>query len=144
MKYIIFISCFFLYSFGFSQTLISELTFSYDAAGNQTQRSYSERAPKTNKIDFSEELEFELITEEFFRVSPNPTYGKVIVSWSADKDFTVTKMMMSTLDGRGWEQSFNTEAQRAEIDLSYKESGFYILQIQLSNGEVVTKKIVKL
>ena len=48
------------------------------------------------------------------------------------------------MNGHSWEQKLEGEdVYSIDVDLTQKTSGFYIVRFELSNNEVITKKIIK-
>ncbi|HRP34111.1 MAG TPA: T9SS type A sorting domain-containing protein [Agriterribacter sp.] len=142
----ILIPLFLLFSF---QTIAQEipagscgLLMTYDAAGNRIKREYycnngSNRisSPELAKQQEAASTGF----EEVDALYPNPTTGKVYITFSKPLDNAVIQILdvngkvIQKVKGRG---------TRLEFDLSGQPGGTYFILIK-SNGVVINKKVVK-
>ncbi len=124
------------------------LHYTYDAAGNRTERTINLGDGKSGIMDESITRQQEIIKDDTFLPStiliyPNPTDGllqiEIIESGDGDPDFA---LVLTDINGtqilRKKKESFRTI-----IDLSDQPAGFYILNITL--GTVASRwKVVKL
>jgi hypothetical protein len=138
---------------------LPNLSYSYDAAGNRTSRSWNSgvvylRAAQSKPEEKGDRNVEEKETEEMILLGseeeiastdialfPNPTRGPLTVEVSG-----------YTTEIQGEIRLFNSEGQSLEhhrlntaltyLDLSAYPNGVYLLQIQV-NGEIVSRKIIK-
>lgn len=128
-----------VYQKSYSQS--AQLTFLYDAAGNQISRIFidsSNPQAKGGKTKTTQE-------EDFIKIFPNPTHGELKIEWSNNHLFSIEKITISDTQGNSWQQPFNNNnANSVIIDLINKEAGVYIISFQLSNNETIIRKIIKI
>lgn len=136
----------------------SKLLFSYDAAGNQSQRFYCSRsgctvpvAPlflndnevvvesvKSNKVNLSELESHSVI------IYPNPTKNLVSIRIESINSLSILDISLYNLSGNQVVKNISINGVEAGLDLSNLSSGVYLAHYHLSNGESGYKRIIKL
>jgi hypothetical protein len=143
----------------------SKLIFSYDLAGNQTQRFYCEEdgfcsptAP-TSK-DIKESIKTDEITQlapnpddnglsddiaiKNLKIYPNPTNNKVTISLSG-KDYSLTRSasIYNVTGALIQKIDIASPTNQLDFDLSNKPSGVYFIHLHFTNGSITTERIIK-
>ena len=138
----------------------SQLLFSFDVAGNQTQRFYCSEpgcnvpvppsiAPPSNEESVvvkeeSETLKEDVALDRQIVLYPNPTKGIVSLKLETNSDVSIERSINIYNSNGTLVDTVNSQSKNGmEIDLSSFPTGTYFIHIHLSNGESVTKKIVK-
>ncbi|NQY05422.1 MAG: T9SS type A sorting domain-containing protein [Flavobacteriaceae bacterium] len=140
----------------------SKLLFSYDAAGNQTQRFYCENAgctvppppafaPDNTKelVEKSPEIVEEpdaltsedTLIEEGIVIYPNPTNG--IVNLDFGNSELSHEITVYNSNGAVLYTFPNSSENSTSFDLTQQASGIYLVHIHLSDGKVINKQIIK-
>ena len=119
--------------------------FTYDNCGNRIKRSLQLRKMEENGKNVETEKEFvsyanDSIGAVVVSLFPNPTEGKVMVSFSDTANATVDATL-TTISGTIIERQRFVGNQR-EFDLSTQPAGIYLLKLNLGD-ETRTWKIVK-
>lgn len=129
------------------------IKFTYDSAGNQTQRYIcitgctakmaNDSIYKTEKTLVEEDL-IEDIEYEQIKYYPNPVLEELYVKWPNTIDKYVSKIELYSLNGQLLKQFDNIKNQNT-ISVSFYNypEGYYNLLLIYSNGERKTLKIVK-
>ncbi|WP_160130798.1 T9SS type A sorting domain-containing protein [Kordia antarctica] len=137
----------------------SKLLFVYDNAGNQKQRFYCAVAscsvpnPPAGRAASEEVIvskESEIIEdgisvlEKEFSLYPNPTQGSVLLKFSSNSGVSLSDDI-NVYNSLGiLVKTIPSESKNElEIDLSNLSTGMYLVHIHLSNGESITKQIIK-
>jgi len=136
----------------------AKITFSYDAAGNQTSRIYcsdgfscegNAHKAVVDKAPISEEIRAEIqktdqAVAEKIQVYPNPTKDLVTLGWEASVSNRIANIIISNSAGLGIQKiPFDSKEQHLTIDLGNFADGLYIVRFYLNDGKVVTEKIIK-
>ena len=120
--------------YGYSQT---KLTFSYDAAGNQTQRCYGCSAKKAGEKSLE-------TLENLISLVPNPTNGKLTLFLEGEAQEQAKNVTIYSVLGRKLKSvSLDEFSAETPLDLSGEPTGFYLFQIGLQDGNSITKRIIK-
>ncbi len=136
----------------------AKIKFSYDVAGNQTNRVYCSDGTSCEGTSHKKIIDEAVITEEIatdiektdatiartIEVYPNPTKGIVILEWKQSLSINIATIVITNSAGMGTrELPFDSGQQQVTIDLSSNADGLYVVRFYLNNGDVVTKKIIK-
>lgn len=139
----------------------SKLLFAYDNAGNQKQRFYCKfdgctvetppagRASNAKIIVSNEEESIEqiddvILLEKAISIYPNPTKGVMLLKLDFNSNITLSHSV-NIFNSAGilvYEIPSNSKMQ-IELNISDFPTGVYLVHAHLSNGESVTKKIIK-
>jgi len=134
--------------------IFSKIIFNYDEAGNQIKRYYRNYGLGGEPIEakyMNDSLETEIPTikgnEEFInqiKVYPNPTDGKINISWTDEvKDLILKVEIIGYSNPFYKELKFNKEDYNIQTDISYENTGIYILKFHLSNEKSESIQIIK-
>ncbi len=131
-------------SFAFSQTL----EFRYDEAGNQIERRLKIEQSQGSPRVVNRSLSIPLIVSETsvsddFIVYPNPTRGKVTLSWKAEYVGRITEIQLANFLGHAQRVPFDAKAHSVALNLTGKKEGVYIVNIYLDDGRRIDKKILR-
>lgn len=131
-------------------TTDTKLEFTYDASGNQILRDIHKESsnPEADPIFVGEEQpinDISISIEEKFSVFPNPTAGKVTLSWYADVAKQVTKIELISMVTSQSQTIIRDTLTSVVVDLTLKPSGLYLIVFHLRNPQTpkIQKKIVK-
>lgn len=130
------------------------LTFTYDAAGNQTQRKWicancsssayrptEEQVKLLNDSKFTDEDKEPKRSLEGF---PNPVTEQMQVKWSSNEQIYVKQLMLfSVLGVKVLEKTFQSHEQSTTLDFTSLAPGIYVLQAIYSDNLKETLKIFK-
>ncbi|NMH89895.1 T9SS type A sorting domain-containing protein [Flavivirga algicola] len=130
----------------------SQLTFTYDTAGNQTERFYCPDAcgsagKKTNKKETDEiveSIEPEVVNfEEQLSIFPNPTKGFVSINIGVSLLKKISSVNVYSSNS-SLIRTLKVNSQDLKVDLTDMPSGIYFLHIHMNDGSnSITKKIIK-
>jgi YD repeat-containing protein len=131
----------------YSQTTIH---YSYDAAGNRTERtiylsegkSKGSESFKDDKKEVKEVIEDDTFKPQTVKIYPNPTQGllEIEVPEDSENNFEI-QIIVTDINGRVIVNK-SKEPLRTTIDLSNQPGGFYTLT--LKKGQISSKwKIIK-
>ncbi len=129
----------------------SELIFTYDVAGNQTERFYcpdncssTNKQTKEKETDINEEADHSEENDlgKSITVFPNPTEDFVTIKVESEllEQITSAKIYSSSAS---LVKSLKTNTQNLQVNLSGLPLGVYFLHIHLNDGSSITKKIIK-
>ena len=119
--------------YGYSQT---KLTFSYDAAGNQTQRCYGCSGAKSDSDLENLENNISLV--------PNPTSGRLTLLLKGEAAQQVKNVTVySTLGREVQKLTLDEFSAETQLNVSKQPTGMYLVQIGLNDGSLITKRIIK-
>ena len=119
--------------YGYSQT---KLTFSYDAAGNQTQRCYGCSGAKEDSGLENLENSISLV--------PNPTSGRLTLLLKGEAAEQVKNVTIySTLGREVQKLTLDEFSAETQLNVSKQPTGMYLVQIGLDDGSLITKRIIK-
>ncbi len=136
----------------------SGLTFTFDLAGNQIQRVYDNEpqsgSSSTGKYAYedeaaeeneSKELTQEKIEEDAlgFDLYPNPTKGKFSIYVIGLDDVVINSVRVYDNSGRLLMNSEGVKKSNVSFNIASFAKGVYLANITLSNGNVLTKRIIK-
>ena len=128
----------------------NQLSFDYDAAGNQIKRYFTVEPTETRALENEKVLTFQPEEEDDelgkkFKAYPNETTGIVNVDWESEVNASI-ESVDATPSGGGARIQLNYQklgSNQIQIDLSNKRDGYYFIRFLLSDGRIVTKKIIK-
>lgn len=134
----------------------SSLIFSFDTAGNQTQRFYcsdpeycspiaarkKEIEEYTSEEELTNEEESEAEVAEQLKIYPNPTSGNATIQIQEEllsdiqfiKIYTANSVLVKDLE-------LEDAKNKLDVDLSEQPVGLYFVHIHLKDGNSITKKI---
>jgi hypothetical protein len=148
MKTTLFLILFLKITCVFSQTQ-GKLQFSYDAAGNQTNRHYiSVSKMKTiNTKEIKNLTPENLMTAEQYKdikYYPNPVNADLYIKWSNDTSQYVNSIVLYNMTGQEIKRIDNLEGfDSSSISFDQFPVGYYNLELLYSNGEKKTLKIIR-
>jgi Zn-dependent metalloprotease len=73
-------------------------------------------------------------------IFPNPTTGKITVQSNSE----ITTLELYNVNGQLMKKQNTGQKNNSELDLSFYQSGIYILKITLADKKILTRKIVKI
>ncbi|WP_410221844.1 T9SS type A sorting domain-containing protein [Pedobacter sp.] len=153
MKFKILSLLFFLATIGF-KGFAQQLSFTYDAAGNQTQRqwicincrpgtSQSNTEPLVMEIKNHDSDKQQLKMTKII-ASPNPFKEVLNLSWQSNEKIYVKEISIYTVTGVKTHDLKPTPAQQElAVPFSHMPVGTYIVYIVLSNQKRETFKVIK-
>ncbi len=130
----------------------SRLVFTYDASGNQIERTFvsgtsAKQLTKLNDITTtisSSSADTSSTLAHQITVYPNPTKGILRLEWLSGFTKQIQRITVSQLSGITWEVPLaGREENFVEVDLTQNANGVYIVNFELIDNDVVTKKIIK-
>ena len=126
----------------------SKITFTYDAAGNQTNVIYcSDESCIASKSEEKKDSFEEAIVTTLgnLEIYPNPTKGEVIIRWEWEaEDFVTAITLIYLSNGVQKNLPFTANLKSIEIDMTSFIEGVYAVRLYLKDGTEITKKIVKI
>ncbi|WP_268225628.1 T9SS type A sorting domain-containing protein [Sinomicrobium oceani] len=152
-------SCFlFFFSFAFYTAGAQEITFTYDAAGNQTNRQWvcvncrtSEDLAKAATLEEASEIpealqEVAMTDEETLArpltLYPNPVSSTLYVDWEGD--FPVREVQLYGNTGTLVNKNAVAKSQsQAELQFGMLPIGVYVMVVVYEDGHKETRKIIK-
>ncbi|MGS2741702.1 T9SS type A sorting domain-containing protein [Sinomicrobium sp. M5D2P17] len=152
-------SCFlFFFAFAFYMADAQEITFTYDAAGNQTNRKWvcvncktAEDLAKAAKMEEAaetpEELQEVAMTDEEtlarpLTLYPNPVSSTLYVDWEGD--FPVREVQIYGNIGNLVNKNAVAKSQtQAELQFGMLPIGVYVMVVIYEDGHKETRKIIK-
>ena len=119
----------------------SQITFSYDAAGNQVMRQYcpSPTACASSQRTAQEASPAE--PEDSFTIYPNPTQGLLYLSWKETMGQKLQTVTLLDLSGRSVSIPFQQQGSSAQLQLAQWPSGLYFIQFGFEDNTKITKRI---
>ncbi|GEM53202.1 lamin tail domain-containing protein [Empedobacter brevis] len=124
-------------------TYTKKKCFNYDKAGNYI--SSSDLCLDEVTLPKAESRVAVTDYNELFFVSPNPTNGKVNISWDQSVEHSLSQIHIVPFNGSNAIQiKFNPTNATANYDLTTYPKGIYFVEFILENGQRITKKIIKL
>lgn len=137
----------------------SKLLFSYDMAGNQSQRFYCEVGPcnpptpasKPNEIikeiaelDNTNTINKNDSLDGYLNMYPNPTNNSVFISFQNTSDNSIKQLKVFNVYSTLVKNiSINKNARNLEFDLSNQSAGVYFFVFIKTDGSSLVEKIIK-
>lgn len=139
-----------LYSFISQAQVADRITFSYDDAGNQTQRLLCFCAgkmdnTKTKEITALEDEDLQkFFPEDLISYYPNPVKEELYLKWELIEGNAVSSIQVYGLNGQVL-QSFSNMENKNNQNIAFQTypTGMYAVMLFYTNGEQKSIKIVK-
>ncbi len=80
----------------------------------------------------------ELVSNKNFKIYPNPTINNITIQF-IDQDLKIENIQVLNINGKSQPITVTDK----NIDLAKIPNGLYFIQLTFSNGETITKKIIK-
>lgn len=137
---------------GYSQ---NKLSFTYDAAGNQTQRELicvscttPAARPGPSGVDAQTENEEEKLTQsaEYEEISyyPNPVQEQLYIKWYSNENVYVTSLQVYAMSGQLITTQNNLNSKNtAIVEFQNVTEGMYNVILIYNNGETKILKVIK-
>ncbi|WP_298114953.1 T9SS type A sorting domain-containing protein [Flavobacterium sp.] len=148
MRKLLFITTIFISFLSYAQ--VPKITFEYDAAGNQVQRYVCPTCSAKLNQDVKEisELQEEdlqkFFPEDVISYYPNPVKEELYLKWELINDNKVSSIEVFDMNGKVV-QNYKDQKQENNQVISFKEFpvGLYVINLNYTNGEIKTIKILK-
>lgn len=148
MRKLLFITTFFIGLLSYGQ--VPKITFEYDAAGNQVQRFTCLFCPARLNQDVKEIAELQeedlqkFFPEDIISYYPNPVKEELYLKWELINDNKVSSIEVFDMNGRVVQNYKDQKAENNQV-ISFKEFpvGLYVINLNYTNGEIKTIKILK-
>ena len=133
----------------FSQSIPAsgcEIVYTYDAAGNRTERAYYCNGNPTHFMANSLKLKSDSLNDASaagVRVQalyPNPNDGKFSISFSYE--LKNAEVILRDLSGKPI-QRFKANGSKIYFDISKEAAGTYFLSILVEENTILTEKVIK-
>ena len=134
-----------------------KLTFSYDAAGNQTERRWvcincppagqmSADSLAAKVLDLKmEQIVPELSTERGIKVAPNPLKETLNVVWGAPEKVYLASIDVYNINGnKVFSGKYGPGSQQTQISFQHLPPGTYIMVGHYSDSKTETVKLIKI
>ncbi len=120
------------------------IQFSYDNAGNQTQRLLCINCTAKHSAPKKGEIAPEIITEDKITYYPNPVKEELNLSWELTANNTVTSIQVYNLIGQMLKTYTDTKSNTTQV-IPFQEYpiGTYMVELSYSDGKQKTFKIIK-
>ena len=122
----------------------AKISYTYDAAGNRTSRTYSVSASVQLKKPMEEDpapIEEEKVGERTIRIYPNPTKGALGVEILGGKDNETIRIQLYNLKGAQL-QNLPVYSGINTVNMFDCAAGMYVLRL-VSEKETIEYKIIK-
>lgn len=136
--------------FYFSTNAQNKITFSYDAAGNQTNRTYcfgcaSKNSKEIKEIEALVEDDFEkFYPDDVISYYPNPVKEELFLSWQITDNNFVDQINVFSLTGQLLKQYIYTSSLNTQnIPFQDYPAGLYVVLLNYNTGEQKSIKIIK-
>lgn len=132
-------------------TNAQKLSFDYDNAGNQIQRSWcttchsrtSNEVPKEISKLKEEDLQ-KFFPEDVISYYPNPVKEELYLKWELINENKVTSIQVYALNGQIIKDISKLESTNSQtVIFQDYPKGIYLLQLNYTNGDEKTIKIIK-
>lgn len=130
-------------SISYSLALLPDIIqFTYDAAGNQTQRLLCINCNNKQTATYKEEVA--PITEDNLSYYPNPVKQELNLSWQLVDNTTIVAINVYNLNGQLLKTYADTKTNTAQI-IPFQDypTGVYVVELLYSNKQQKTIKIIK-
>ncbi|WP_395052092.1 T9SS type A sorting domain-containing protein [Flavobacterium sp.] len=122
------------------------IQFSYDSAGNQTQRVICVNcaSKNINYKDIESLVEKDLIIEDKVLYYPNPVLEELYIKLKSTEDITIASVELFSINGQLLFKHINEiDNETIKIDFKNYPTGYYVVEILYSNGDKKNFKIIK-
>lgn len=120
------------------------LALSYDTAGNTSRIYFANAGTSTGSGSATSHTFSEEVIASLIYVYPNPTLGQITVSWDDSVDNLIASASLVMPNGVNIPLSISTANGKREGNLSFSgTTGMYFLHVNLTDGRVVPKKVIK-
>ncbi len=141
---------FILLHFCFSASAQTKLTFSYDDAGNQTNRSLCinclpKSVQKVKEIEAVEEDDLEkFFPEDVISYYPNPIKEQLYLQWQLAQDNYVTSVRVYSITGQVL-QTYQANSSLNNLNIPFQQypTGIYLVLLSYKDGGEKSIKIIK-
>lgn len=141
---------FILLHFCFSVSAQTKLTFSYDGAGNQTNRSLcinclSKSVQQVKEIEAVVENDLEkFFPEDVISYYPNPVKEQLYLQWQLAQDNYVTSVHVYSITGQVL-RTFELNSSISNLDVPFQQypTGIYLVLLSYRDGGEKSIKIIK-
>ena len=128
----------------------NQLSFDYDDAGNQIKRYFTIEPSATTRALENKDVLALLPEEEDelgkrFKLYPNATKGLVTVKWEPDTKVSIKRIDKTPSGGYDHvELDYKAvDNNTIQLELTGQRNGIYFIRLFLSDGRMVTKKVIK-
>ena len=152
MKKVLTIVVLFIFSFSFSQgeerednTTANRIRFTYDSAGNQIRRVMCINCTRSNVVELEElDTKMDVFEEDNISFYPNPIKEILNINWQLVEEKSVEKILVFNMSGQLIKEINNIRSlTSSEISFFDLPKGTYLVQLNMSNNETKTLKILK-
>lgn len=141
---------FILLHFCFSVSAQTKLTFSYDGAGNQTNRSLcinclSKSVQQVKEIEAVVENDLEkFFPEDVISYYPNPVKEQLYLQWQLAQDNYVISVHVYSITGQVL-QTYQTNSSLNNLNIPFQQypTGIYLVLLSYKDGGEKSIKIIK-
>ena len=136
--------------FYFSTNAQNKITFSYDAAGNQTNRTYcfgcaSKNSKEIKEIEALVEDDFEkFYPDDVISYYPNPVREELYLTWKITDDNYLTSIKVISITGQVL-RTYQSSDKDNTLNIQFQSypTGIYFVSLNYKSGEQKTIKIIK-
>jgi hypothetical protein len=140
MRTIFIFIIFFISWTSFSQM---EVRFSFDNAGNQTQRRYVNVWTKSQTNQQLTEILSET-KDDSISFYPNPVQNELTLNWVNDSESFVKSIDLYDLNGKHLQSLIqNADLSNTQLDFSLYDKGVFLVTLTYSDNEQKSLKIIK-
>jgi hypothetical protein len=133
----------------FSKVNAQTLTFSYDAAGNQIKRVYSNTGNRMSNQPIKEYKDLtqndlnKFYPEDVISYYPNPVKDELFLKWDLINDNKVISIDIININGQVVKSINNIEENTFILSFQEFTSSTYFVNLNYSSGERKSIKIIK-
>lgn len=122
----------------------NKIKFTYDAEGNQTQRTFCSSCTDKKKFTEKEEIASKTVMEDNISYYPNPVNQELSLSWELTDSKVLTDIQLYTLSGQLLKtyKNFKNNDRHTVSFQDYPE-GLYLIVLTYDNTEQKAIKIIK-
>ncbi|MEO8236873.1 MAG: T9SS type A sorting domain-containing protein [Flavobacterium sp.] len=141
---------FVIFLFSFITNAQQKLTFGYDTAGNQTNRTLclsgcsAKPAKEIKEIEALVEEDLEkFYPEDVISYYPNPVKEELYLQWELSKENYVASIQVFSITGQLLKQYVTGKTNNQNIPFQNYPTGIYVVLVKYNNGEEKSIKIIK-
>ena len=126
-----------------------QLTFKYDGAGNQIKREIlfdsgrNSKTPAKEIADLTEQDLLRFSPQDNLSYYPNPVSEELYLKWQLENNIKVVSIEVSTINGQLIKSFKKTENDNQTIPFQEFSAGIYFVNLNYSNGDKKSIKIIK-